>query len=44
MTQEDIDNTFDDNSKDSLKNLMLLDKITLVLNNGVKFYKIVKKA
>jgi wyosine [tRNA(Phe)-imidazoG37] synthetase (radical SAM superfamily) len=44
LTQEDIDNTFNDNSKDSLKNLMILDKITLVLNNGVKFYKIVKKA
>jgi len=43
LTQDDINNTFNNNSKDSLNKLIMMDKITLLLNNGVKFYKIVKK-
>ncbi len=40
LTKDDIENTFDDLSKNILKNLLNIDKIVLQDNNGVKFYKI----
>ncbi len=39
LTQEDIDNTFDENSKSILKTLVDMDTITIVNNGGVDFFK-----
>lgn len=40
LTQDDIENTFDETSKNTLDLLLKSDKIQIVNNNSVKFYKI----
>ena len=40
LTQDDIENTFDEESKFILKKLVKLEEISLILVSGVKFYKI----
>ena len=42
LTQDDIDNTFDNSSKDILNNLVQNQEIKQIDNNGVKFYKYIK--
>lgn len=40
LTQDDVENIFTENSQNILKNLIKNNKITEVINNNVKFYKI----
>jgi len=40
LTVDDVENTFDDNSFNVLKSLVEKSKISIINNNGVKFYKI----
>ena len=39
LTQEDIDNTFDENSKKILENIIKTNIISIVNSGGVNFYK-----
>ncbi|XOB61285.1 radical SAM protein [Campylobacterota bacterium DY0563] len=39
LTQEDIDNMFDENAKNILENLVKNQEITLVDSSGIKFYR-----